>query len=66
MPEGWVIIKGEKRFIPIGSRPRPRHCKSCLAFRKGKGYYCIFHPEYIITPETEACKDYVNRTHKNK
>ena len=64
---GYKIIRGERRFVVLTTKKkRTRHCKSCLGFRKGNGYYCIHHPEFIITPETEACKDYVNRTHKNR
>jgi len=69
---GWKIFKykngrTERRFIPLGVRKRrPRHCKSCLYFRKGSNT-CVLNPNKLVfcDPESEACEYYVNRTHKN-
>jgi hypothetical protein len=63
MVEGWVIIKGERRFIPLGRKQKSRHCKSCAKFRKsGDVYYCDDNPDLFIDPDSEACDAYVNRT----
>jgi hypothetical protein len=60
MAEGWVIIKGERRFIPLGRKPRRRHAKSCLYHRNPDR--CALNPDTICDPEAEACDAYVNRT----
>ncbi len=59
---GWIVIRGERRFIPLGTK-KLAHCKSCLYFRKSYGGYCELQPETFTHAEAEACEGYVNRTH---
>jgi hypothetical protein len=58
---GWKIIRGERRFVPLGTK-KLAHCKSCLYFRKAYGGYCELQPDAFVDAETEACEAFENRT----
>jgi hypothetical protein len=58
---GWKIIRGERRFVPLGTK-KLAHCKSCLHFRKSYGGYCELNPDAFTHAEAEICENYVNRT----
>jgi len=63
--DGWVIIQGERRFIPLGATPpRVPHAKSCLYHRKPNK--CALNPDTFCDPEAEACENYENRTYSQK
>ncbi len=65
MRDGWVIIKGELRFIPLGpDSPQIAHAKSCLYHRKPDK--CALNPNTYCNPEAEACENYENRTYGQK
>ncbi len=61
---GWTVIRGERRFLPLKTKPSI-HCKSCLYFNRR---YESCSRGYATTAEGDAssCPDYINKTHGKK